>query len=383
MRPAVPIPAPRPDEVAASENARPTTVSAGASRTPFITECPGLFCRDDFRFEIAVLRFQRTAIQTSLLWDPGLSAGYVCATVRDDLGICDADTVFVPAIPQPDNKIVVIGEVAVSALKALQVPVFLQVDGPQEPCFLVCFVGAVTKADIRAAAGMHWPKDAEVFVGFCQTPMREADCVNPTQGLLFRLVPPGRLPSVARSLDAKIADPYDLLHLAVDALPQPFPGVSRIGILARDGLSFAVDANTCITVGDLKKAVGCSVALTPAAMSLFGPCEPIRDLTLHGDAVASVLGVLPTSLHHACGVFVDPRDIGFPVALIVLPPSPYTLTGVLELLRIPRPQELAFSLHGVDVALTGPTCNCAGMTMSWQISCPSLANSRLTLFRLS
>ena len=192
MRPALPIPAPRP---AASETVRPTTVSAGASRTPFITECPGLFCKDDFRFEIAVLRFQRIAIQTSLLWDPGLSAGYVCATVRDDLGICDPDTVFVPAIPQPDNKIVVIGEVAVSALKALQVPVFLQVDGAQEPCFLVCFVGAITKADIRAAAGMHWPKDAEVFVGFCQTPMREADCVNPTQGLLFRLVPPGRLPA--------------------------------------------------------------------------------------------------------------------------------------------------------------------------------------------
>ena len=89
-------------------------------------------------------------------------------------------------------------------------------------------------------------------------------------------------------------------------------------------------------------------------MSLFGPCEPIRDLNLHGDAVASVLGVLPTSLHHACGVFVDPRDIGFPVALIVLPPLPYTLTGVLELLRIPRPQELAFSLHGVDLLVGHP-----------------------------
>ena len=136
--------------------------------------------------------------------------------------------------------------------------------------------------------------------------MKATDCVNPTKGLLFRIVPPGRPSKKVCSLDARIADPYDLHHLAVGAMPQPFPRGSKIGVLARDGLAFTVDASACVTVGDLKQLVGRVVDLAPGGMSLFGPCEPLRDLALHGDEVASVLGVLPANLHNACGVFVDP-----------------------------------------------------------------------------
>ena len=109
-----------PDIAPTVTSCRTSTLAAGAEPPLFASEDPSLFCSHDFRFEIAVLRFQRSAFQTSLIWDPGLSANYVCAAVRDDLVMCESDICIFPAIPQLDDKIVVLGEVATSALEAMQ-----------------------------------------------------------------------------------------------------------------------------------------------------------------------------------------------------------------------------------------------------------------------
>ena len=308
--------------------------------------------RPDFNFTINVIRFQRSAVQTSLSWDPGLSSGYVCASIRADLAAGLTDLVYFPAMPQPSIRQVVLGEAPLAALRDLRVPVFLQLAGTQEPCFLTFFTGAVSHSDIRIAVGDAWPAGGQVFVGFCQTPMEEDACVNPTRGLLFRIFPPRRFPPPVKSLDAKLADPYDLECLPLDAQPSPFPRVPKLAVLGRDDLAFAVDASTCITVGDLKDQVSHRIGMQPASLALFAPCVPIHNLLLCGDAVASVLGVFPTRLAECCGVFVDARDIGHPLTLVALPPHPFTLTALRGLLRISRPQNLAHSFHGMD-ALAG------------------------------
>ena len=221
-------------------------------------------------------------------------------------------------------------------------PVFISIADTQEPCFLAHFTGAVSHDDIREVAADSWPQGGLIFVGFSQTPLDEHGTFNPTRGLLIRIVKPGCYPTPVRSLDSKLRDPYGLQHLLEDEPIAPYPAGPNIGVVGRCGFSLMIDATTCITVSDLKTEVGRHLGASASDLALFAPCTPIRNFVLRGNAVSSLLGVLPSGLHAVCGVFVDARALGRPVALLALPELPFTLSGVLNLMRMPRPEGLRF-----------------------------------------
>ena len=308
----------------------------------------------DRLFEVLVLRLQKSATITTQWWDPGLGSGYVCCTASHDLSFGPPTCRYFPALPQPAGGAVVLGEAPFDVLSSLQVPIFIQVAGSWEPCFVVHFCGAVTHQDIKDAVGELWPANGQVYVGFCTQPLSVGHSFSPTVGLLVRVLQPGVVPRPLRSLDARLADPTDLHIFPSDMPPRAAPRATHVAVLGTDSLTLIIDAASCYTVGDLKSQAGKHLSLGPGDVSMFAPCRPICDLYVRGIEAASVLGILPCSLQNACGVFVDPRAIGHPVALVVLPPIPYTLTGVLHLLQIPRPRHLRFALYGAP--RTGGHC---------------------------
>ena len=48
---------------------------------------PVVGTRTDFKFEVDVVRFQRSVVQTTQWWEPGVGSRYVCAVAADDLGV--------------------------------------------------------------------------------------------------------------------------------------------------------------------------------------------------------------------------------------------------------------------------------------------------------
>ena len=268
----------------------------------------------------------------------------MCRTASLDLSFGPPKCRYFPALPQPAGGAVVLGEVPIALQTSFHVPIFIQVSGTQEPCFLAYFCGAVSYQDIKEAVGELWPEHGLVYVGFSTRPLPAGQSFSPTVGLLVRVLNANVLPCPLRSLDAHMAEPRDLRIFPSDVQLRPVPRPTKIAVLGTDSLTLMIEASSCMAVRGLKSQAKRHLGLGPSEVRMFAPCHHIPDLHVRGSEAASVLGILPCSLQNACGVFIDPRAIGHPVALAVLPPIPYTLTGVLGLLRIPRPDNLCFAI---------------------------------------
>ena len=301
-----------------------------------------------FRIATVLLRFQRTHTISCHWWDPGMNSSLLCAIVKDDCSDDDDFYAVVAANPQPGLDTVVLGEVPQWLLSSMSVPVFITVLGTQEPCFMEFFTGRVTHQDVRIATGDLWPPGAEIFVGFSSVPLAEDDLITPTPGLLFRVCRPGRGHRPVWSLDLKLQDPMRLRRLLPDEVPAPISGNAGLAVLTTGEAPVFLALPPHPTTSVVREMISQALGFQVGSFRVLAPCQPIRDITITGRLVASVMGVVSNALLACRMVFVDARDLGRSIALLALPALPYTITGVLGLLQIPRPANLTFQIRGAN-----------------------------------
>ena len=95
----------------------------------------------------------------------------------------------------------------------------------------------------------------------------------------------------------------------------------------------------------LRTAITASGAGT-ASMRFKAPCHHPYDLAFRVRNVASIIGVLPSHADYCPYIFVDPRALGRPVSVLLLPPIPTTIASILRLLQISCPGRLKLIVRG-------------------------------------
>ena len=181
-------------------------------------------------------------------------------------------------------------------------------------------------------------------------PLPEDAIFTPSVGLLIRVCRPSRERLRLRSLDAKLVEPMGLRRLTPDDAPGPIgakPGI----VLLKPGAEqcFVATPPDGVTTAHVRDTISEEFALSLGQLfTVHVPCRPVRDLLVQGRLASSVLGGLPDGLAGCRLVFVDPRLLGKSIVCLALPPIPFTVTGVLGLLRIPRPNHLEFQFEGCD-----------------------------------
>ena len=299
-----------------------------------------------FRISSVVLRYQRSHAFNLQWWDPGITSALWCAMVRDDCFLADEPVQVFAASPQPPFDRVVLGAMPRWLLDSMAVPVFISVCGSQEPCFIEIFTGSVSHKDVRISVGDLWPAGGDIYVGYNTVPLPEDVTFTPSVGLLIRVCRPGRGKLRMRSLDVKLDGPEGLRRLSYDEAPAPLamtPGILLLKPGAERGYIRVPQHATTTFVRD---AISEAFGLRPGDFVVHAPCVPISDLMSEGRCVGSALGILPSCLHACRAAFVDPRALGRPVALLALPPVPFTISGVLNLISAHRPAHLSFSVRG-------------------------------------
>ena len=301
--------------------------------------------RLDFKFQVSIVQFQRPCLSLEQWWDEGIGAAYVCAEVADELSFDPALNSIIPVVPQPSLDVAVVLEVPPWLLTQMWIPVLIQIGEPVRHVFMDFFVGHISCSDIRLSAGDLWPVGANVFHGDSEYPMNEDEWVVAVPGALFRVTASRHVPR-ARSLDFKLCRPHGRLHnlLAGDARSLEPQGsyIGAVGPLA--------DWQTCrVHHGMIPRDVHEGLlhgGARPGSFLARLPAAVPYDLAFRGTPVRELIGFLPRCLESCVYLFVDPRALGRPVCVLLVPPIPMTIPSLLARLHATYPAHLRLRVVG-------------------------------------
>ena len=309
---------------------------------------PPLRDPDDFKICAEVHRFQRSSVFSLQFWDEGLNTSLFCAMVRDDAFLAEPQVTVFPIRPQPNGDKAILGSVSTRLLQAMHVPICIQVRGARTTRFLELAVGTVSYYDVQDWVGSLWPAGGRIFVGSSEVPLEVGDSFVPHVGVLVQVLPSHARPARLSELADVLCRPANLGHFETEDLQAFEDEVCSLGFLGPGRAAQCVCVEEDATPRDIRAHIGEAMGLPALAFTSHRPAARIPDLQLQGCMVNSLVGILPNALLHACIVFIDARDLGKAVTVLVLPPQPFTLTAVLGLLGIERPPRMAFDIQGAD-----------------------------------
>ena len=311
-----------------------------------IRGAPSLVVPSDFKLQVEIVQFQRPSFGMSVPLDGAVNMGHLRATVIYELDLDVTLSDLIPVSPQPSVDVAVFLAAPVWMSRQMQCPVLFQIGEPFSCQFMDFLVGAVGFHDVRLAVGDYWMPGACIFAGDSAYPLDEDGLCQVSPGMLIRIVGRGRAPAV-KDLDYKLQHANVRLRnlTTVPALSFQSVGsaVGAIGPLA-DWQTFQVDEDMC--PHDLKRAIVEACGVPETSFGMRTPCRQPYDLAFRGVAVSSVVGVVPRSLDACSCVFVDPRELGKPVCVLMLPPVPTTIASILQRIQAPHPAGCRLIVQG-------------------------------------
>ena len=304
---------------------------------------------NDFKVQVAVFQYQRPAFCLEIWWDVGMDSGLLCAEVTGDLSLDAELHKLLPVHPQPSVDVAVFIAVPPWLVEELWVPILIQVGEPVELLFMDFFVGRITHFDVMQAVGEHWSPDALVLVGSALEPLDEHASFMASPGDLVRVVK-RRTPVRVSTLDDKLMHPWgrlrNLLGVTSRCMEPDDPHVGVVGPLA-DWHTFSVHLNT--SQDGLRDRIVEHCAGFTSDARFKAPCQHPYDVAFRGKQVASIVGVLPSHADHCPYVFVDPRALGKPICVLILPPVPTPIHSLLRILQISCPSWLRVVVRGAPL----------------------------------
>ena len=300
----------------------------------------------DFKMQVVTVQYQRSCFSLSQWWDRGMTPELLVAEVSDDLELDNQLQVLVPASPQPSTDVVVPLETKPWLTAQMNCPVLIQLGEPPTGMYMEYFVGRITHSDIRLAVGPKWTAGSFIFMGDSVYPLEEDAVCDARPGMLIRVVVRRNVPRV-KTLDAKLCNPCISLRNVCSNSMRDFDlyesCVGAVGPLA-NWETFPVSLDT--TSRQLQEYVAEECSLPEQSFHVRIPCVQPCDLTFRGVQVTSLMGVIPACLEQCTYMFVDPRALGKPVCVLLLPPAPMTITSLLHTLHAAYPVDKKLVVRG-------------------------------------
>ena len=287
---------------------------------------------------VGIFRYQRSINFVQATYEQGEGADSFVCFATEDYAFPDSEFCAFAVLPQPH-----IGYVSLVAerrwiLEQLSAPVLICVEGSRQTRFVEIFFGRVTKDDVAVACGPFWTDRAEVYWGESLRPMTVEDVYTARPGTLVCVMPENANCPQLRDLDAMLHTPLRWFTDNWDRIdPQDINPQTTIGMIGYAANWRTFDEDLLDDMEALESALfGEHVGLNRDCR-FVSPMRRPPDVSFRGKCVGHVIGVVPASLQDCNVVFLDARDLGCPLQMIMLPRVPTSIDVLLHLAGAVRP----------------------------------------------
>ena len=297
---------------------------------------------------VGVYRYQRSVHFMQVEYMQGDGADALVSLAAEDFAIQPSEFRVLPVFPQPDVGFVTLVAERPWVLEQLGIPLLIEVGAGSKVRFVEVFFGRITREDIIAACGPLWIQDFEVFLGNSARCVSQDAIIMAQPGTLVRVLPASQAGPVPQELDDKLQDRQLWFASSWDQLDQAdLDPSAAIGILGYAGNWRTLPSELGFDVDGLMQAIFCGHHGGSRSCSFVSPtCRP-ADVSFRGQPVEQVIGVIPLLEHDCVPVFLDARELGCPLQLLMLPRVPTAVEQMLYLAGATRPNR-RLSISGVD-----------------------------------
>ena len=252
-----------------------------------------------------------------------------------------------PVQPQPNSGFVsVIAEMTWTNMQGL-LPILIDLTAVGGRRF-ASFLGMEFSLDeLIVAIGPEWRHDFVVFAEGVDTPLYRGFQYPALRGMLVSVVASGEERPNCRSLDHRLRHPQDwaatdhLLEFDEEALETHSSAILGRGF--QTPIIRLPDLPHWVEIGEY---VAGAIGFEEHEIAISVPARHVRDLSVRGRHVPSLLGVVFVDEASPFGIFIDARDLGMEVYFIQQHTCTAKLSALLDSAGVLRHPELRFQVQG-------------------------------------
>ena len=262
------------------------------------------------------------------------------------------------AYPQPHSAEVVMGISPRWWRNSDKVPIFVDAEEVNRPMLLIAVPKRCTYEDLRLHLSVTvWPLNTRIVFEDRGEDFVAGQMVRPTEGSLFRVLPPHAQLGRVLDLDDSLQNLDWAWDVAVRGLPTEQSDAGRLLVIGPDH-AFVTGSSSNLSFPNITRQVAIIMGAESSDLVIYVPRESYDTLTFRGRPVAGVMAVdfRNNQVHdgRGCGLFIDCRDLGIEVTFCCFNTMVLRADDFADILDFEVPSGYTMHLEGYENEASRP-----------------------------